>query len=71
MDAVLALPGCQGCELAVDVKNPENFHFSERWDSPEAHQAAGPKLPAAALDAMKGAIGAPPVGTGLNSLLAK
>ena len=44
-DIVRALPGSLGFELARDLDNDHRFLFIEKWESVDAHKAAGAHIP--------------------------
>jgi quinol monooxygenase YgiN len=60
---VSALPGCGGVECLVDLSNGDRFVFIERWESVEAHKAAGALLPKAAMAPVMAALADRPVGS--------
>lgn len=60
---VSAVPGCLGAEVLRDTSDTNRFLFIEKWDSIDAHKAAGPHLPKGSLDGVMGALGAPPEGS--------
>jgi hypothetical protein len=64
--AVIKLPGSLGVELLQDMDKPEYFYFLERWESQEAHGAAGKLLPADVMNGLKACLGAPPNGVNLR-----
>ena len=65
-DAVRPLPGCSGVEMLRDIKNADRFVFIEKWDSVEAHAAAGPQLPKDVLAPMMAALEGRPDGSFLE-----
>ena len=60
---VSTMPGCLGAELLRDTAAPLRFLFIEKWESIEAHKAAGPLLPKGSLDGVMAAISGPPEGS--------
>jgi len=58
-----ALPGCGGVECLVDLSNSDRFVFIERWESVEAHKAAGALLPKAAMAPVMAALADRPIGS--------
>jgi heme oxygenase (mycobilin-producing) len=67
--AVRALPGSEGVELMRDLGNERRFVFIEKWESVEAHKAAGAQLPKEILVAMRDVLDGPPDGAYLDYLL--
>jgi quinol monooxygenase YgiN len=67
-DAVRPLPGSEGVELLRDLGNEHRFMFVEKWESVEAHKAAGAQLPKAALAPVMAALDGPPEGGYLDYL---
>ncbi len=65
---VRALPGCSGVECLIDVADADRFVFIERWDSVEAHKAAGAHLPKSAMAPVMAALADRPVGSYLAPL---
>ncbi len=65
---VRALPGCGGVECLVDTADADRFIFIERWDSVEAHKAAGALLPKAIMTPVMSALADRPVGSYLTPL---
>jgi quinol monooxygenase YgiN len=60
---VRALPGCSGVECLIDTADADRFVFIERWDSVEAHKAAGALLPKAAMAPVMAALADRPTGS--------
>lgn len=67
-DAVRGIPGSEGVELLRDVGNERRFVFIEKWESVDAHKAAGDHLPKDALAPVMGALDGPPDGAYLDYL---
>ncbi|RJF90887.1 putative quinol monooxygenase [Sphingomonas cavernae] len=67
-DAVRGIPGSEGVELLRDVGNERRFVFIERWETVDAHKAAGEHLPKDALAPVMGALDGPPEGAYLDYL---
>ncbi|MDX3884740.1 MULTISPECIES: putative quinol monooxygenase [Edaphosphingomonas] len=67
-DKVRAISGCQGVELLRDIGNERRFIFIEKWDSVDAHKAAGPQLGKDALAPILAVLDGPPDGDYLDYL---
>lgn len=61
-DQVRPIPGCEGVELLRDLGNEHRFLFTEKWESVDAHKAAGQHLPKEALAPVMAALDGPPDG---------
>ena len=60
---VSAIPGCSGAEVLRDTAAPLRFLFIEKWESIDAHKAAGAQLPKGSLDGVMAALAGPPEGS--------
>ncbi len=61
-DKVRPLPGCEGVELLRDLGNEHRFLFTEKWETVDAHKAAGQNLPKDVFAPVMAALDGPPDG---------
>lgn len=61
-DVVRGVTGSEGVELLRDLGNKRRFIFIEKWESVEAHAAAGKQLPEDTFAPVIGALDGPPDG---------
>ena len=64
--AVRQLPGSEGVEMLRDIGNEDRFVFIEKWDSVDAHKAAGNMLPKELLAPLGTLLDGPPEGAYLD-----
>jgi quinol monooxygenase YgiN len=67
---VRPIGGCHGVELLQDAENERRFVFIEKWDSIEAHKAAGAQLSKEIMGPVMGAIDGRPDGSYCDYVLA-
>jgi len=63
---VQSLEGSLNVDLFHDTKDPSIFIFIERWESIDAHKAAGSKLPKESLGRVMAVLAQPPEGSYLD-----
>jgi heme oxygenase (mycobilin-producing) len=69
VDAVRALPGCEGVELLRDSGNEHRFFFIEKWTSIEAHKDGAKALNKEAFAPVMASLDGPPDGSYLDYLV--
>ena len=69
-DVVRGIPGNEGVELLRDIGNERRFVFIEKWESVDAHKAAGQHVPKETFAPVMGALDGPPDGSYLDYLSA-
>lgn len=65
---VRGIPGCGGVELLRDMGNERRFIFIEKWESVDAHKAAGAHVPKETFSPVMNALDRPPEGSYLDYL---
>lgn len=65
-DAVCTLAGCIGVDMLRDIGNEDRFVFLEKWESVDAHKAAGSQLPKELLAPLGSLLDGPPDGAYLD-----
>ena len=66
--ALKQVPGFEGADILQDTKTPTRFILIEKWESIDAHKAAGQHLPPDALEELQSCLAGRPEGAYLTYL---